>query len=104
MVLPAWMDRVPTWVRGGKSTAGFRIPAHAEVRELLQQVGPVVNPSANITGCKPAQSAEEIEQIFGKQFPIFATEQQPNGEASTVVQLEHDGTVQILRQGACQLT
>ena len=49
-----------------KATIGIRCPAHAWVRELASQVGPIAATSANQHGKPPCATAEEVVQAFGK--------------------------------------
>ena len=43
-------DRVPAWINSGLSTIGFRIPKHPQTLALIKETGPLIGPSANISG------------------------------------------------------
>lgn len=86
-------------VRREKSTIGFRIPAHTALLQLLERVGPLVNPSANKTGELPAQSVEDLEHLFGERFPILRGPLGDEREASTVVELLPNDEWIVLREG-----
>ncbi|MBM3191504.1 MAG: threonylcarbamoyl-AMP synthase [Chlamydiae bacterium] len=92
-------EKILPSVRAGGTTCGFRVPDHEMTRCLLQKAGPLVLPSANLSGLPPAKSAEEVEQAFGDKVPILDGGTCPLGVASTVV--AYDGGVwKILREGS----
>ena len=43
-------EKVPGWIHSGLDTVGFRIPAHPKTLELIRKYGPLVGPSANLSG------------------------------------------------------
>ena len=43
-------DRVPYWVNSGLATVGFRMPSHPITLDLIRETGPLIGPSANISG------------------------------------------------------
>jgi len=43
-------DRVPTWINSGMETVGFRIPKHPVTLDLIRKYGPLIGPSANLSG------------------------------------------------------
>ncbi|MFH1519133.1 MAG: L-threonylcarbamoyladenylate synthase [Candidatus Omnitrophota bacterium] len=51
---------------------GVRIPSHIITSEILNQLDAAIYlPSANISGQKEALSAEEVEDIFGKELDLI---------------------------------
>lgn len=98
LVIPVNEEKVPSVVRAGKSTAGFRIPNHDLTRRLLETVGPLVVPSANISGKPAATEPFHLEEDFGVDIPILESEEQMVGLESTVIELAREQW-QMLRQG-----
>ena len=43
-------DNVPFWVNSGLDTVGFRVPNHVKTLQLISETGPLIGPSANISG------------------------------------------------------
>lgn len=56
--------------RGGESLA-IRIPADEELRELLEQTGPLIAPSANVQGQEPARNIHEAQEYFGEKVDFY---------------------------------
>ena len=56
--------------RGGMSLA-FRIPGDRYLREVIRVAGPLVAPSANLEGEKPAQSIDEVIEYFGGTLSFY---------------------------------
>jgi L-threonylcarbamoyladenylate synthase len=69
--------------RGTKGIA-FRMPAKAELRALLREVGPLVAPSANLAGDEPAKTVEEARAYFGDEV-FYLDEGRLDGTASALV-------------------
>jgi len=70
LVIPIIPERIPNAVRAGLLTAGFRIPSHPLARDVIKVVGPLVMPSANLSGKPSATQAAHIEVDFGAHFPV----------------------------------
>lgn len=85
LVLPAQIAKIPSIVRAGLPTAAFRIPALELTRTLLQQTGPLVAPSANVSGRPSATSAAHVEHDFGRDFPILEGGACNQGLESTIL-------------------
>jgi L-threonylcarbamoyladenylate synthase len=99
LVLPVIETSVPNIVRAGLSTAAFRIPNHLITRELLQKTGPLVMPSANISGRPSSTTADHVEQDFGKKFPVIDGGACQQGLESTILYFS-DHQWQLIRLGA----
>ena len=92
-------DKVPYWVNSGLPTVGFRMPSHPITLELIRAFGPLIGPSANISGHTSGVSFKEIikdldQEVLGLEDDAFLT-----GQDSTILDLSGD-KVKILRQGA----
>jgi L-threonylcarbamoyladenylate synthase len=99
IVLPA-LDRVPLNARGGLSTVALRVPAHAVALALLRKTGPLVAPSANLSGRPSPTTAEHVaSDLDGRIAAILDGGPCRVGIESTVVDLSGE-SVRILRPGS----
>ena len=92
-------DRVPAWINSGLSTIGFRIPNHPKTLELIQQTGPLIGPSANISGRESGKIFADIKTQFNNEVTGLADDAALAGVDSTILDLSGE-TARILRQGA----
>lgn len=92
-------NQIPEIARAGLPTAAFRVPAHPLTQELLHAVGPLVMPSANISGRPSSTKASHVETDFGKAFPVLDGGACQRGVESTIL-FHSKGCFQIIRQGA----
>lgn len=92
-------DRVPAWINSGLSTIGFRIPNHPKTLELIQQTGPLIGPSANISGRESGKIFADIKTQFNNKVTGLADDAALTGVDSTILDLSGE-TARILRQGA----
>lgn len=97
------LDRLPESVLKAvrpQSTVGFRIPAHAFVRKVIEKLGePIVLSSANRTGKSPAKSVKEAVKTFGDGLGLAIDEGPLSAStASTVLKVIGD-EYEILREG-----
>lgn len=85
---------------------GFRVPDHDETRELIKTCGGTLRvTSANLSGSMPARSAVEALKDVGLTSDLVIDGGiSPGGTASTVVKVESDDTLTILREGAITAT
>lgn len=99
LVLPARIDKIPDAVRADLPTAAFRIPALQLTRDLLKKTGPLVVPSANLSGRPSATEPAHVEHDFGVDFPVLDGGQTEKGLESTILGFSASSW-EILRQGA----
>lgn len=99
LVLPIDCDLIPENVRAGLPTVAFRIPSHPMTLELLRITGPLVMPSANISGNPSSTIPEHVEQDFGEDFPVLDGGRCSCGLESTIL-IDQDGKWTIGRLGA----
>lgn len=99
LVLPIDPAKIPEKVRAGLLTAAFRIPEHPVTRELLQLTGPLVMPSANLSGRPSSTLPEHVENDFGTDFPVLDGGPCKQGLESTILILMEDEW-KIIRAGA----
>ena len=92
-------DKVPYWVNSGLPTVGFRMPSHPITLELIRAFGPLIGPSANISGHTSGVSFEEILKEFGQEVLGIEDDAFLTGQDSTIIDLS-GSKVKILRQGS----
>ena len=77
----------------------YRLPAQNELRDFLKKTGPLIAPSANITGYAPARNINEANDYFAESVDFYVDGGELNGNPSTVIVL-NDNAVEIIREGA----
>ncbi|VHF52966.1 L-threonylcarbamoyladenylate synthase [Streptococcus pyogenes] len=92
-------DQVPYWINSGLSTVGFRLPSHPITAALIQKTGPLIGPSANLSGKASGRVFDHIMQDFDFQVFGYADDPFLTGKDSTILDLSDERAV-ILRQGA----
>lgn len=102
VVLPVDKQHVPSIVRAGLPTVAFRIPNHPLTQEILAKTGPLVMPSANLSGRPSATSYLHVEEDFGLEFPVVDGGPCQHGVESTIV-LARKGEWHLLRYGAISI-
>jgi L-threonylcarbamoyladenylate synthase len=55
----------------GNKTLAFRLPAKKRLIKILKQTGPLVAPSANISGRPPAKDIKEAKKYFGNKVDFY---------------------------------
>ena len=91
--------KVPYWVNSGLTTVGFRIPSHPVTLELIRDFGPLIGPSANLSGQASGISFKEILKDFGQEVLGIEDDAYLTGQDSTILDLS-GAKVKILRQGS----
>lgn len=92
-------EKVPGWIHSGMSTVGFRIPAHPKTLELIRKYGPLVGPSANLSGHASGTKYEAIVKEFDQVIPGFEDDAFLTGQDSTILDIS-GAKARILRQGS----
>lgn len=85
LLLPAEKDWVPSIVRAGLDRVAFRIPSHFMTLQVLASVGPLVMPSANLSGRPSATRPEHVENDFGLDLPVLDGGACHRGVESTIL-------------------
>lgn len=89
---------LPHWVTLGSEYVGIRVPDLPIINETLNKLGkPILAPSANRSGEKPALTSKEVEEIFGNELDYIVPGEASNGLPSTIVIV--DNGVKVVRQG-----
>jgi L-threonylcarbamoyladenylate synthase len=99
LVVNVDQEKIPSRIRAGLSTAAFRIPKHPLARDLIKLTGPLVMPSANLSGKPSSTRPEHIEADFGSSFPVLDGGHSSKGLESTILAYSQDQW-QIVREGA----
>ncbi|HEL2006270.1 TPA: threonylcarbamoyl-AMP synthase [Streptococcus suis] len=92
-------ENVPFWVNSGLDTVGFRLPNHEQTLRLISETGPLIGPSANISGNESGKKFSDIQAQFSVDLPGIEDDQALTGIDSTILDLSGQ-KAQILRQGA----
>ncbi|HEL2052117.1 TPA: threonylcarbamoyl-AMP synthase [Streptococcus suis] len=90
---------VPFWVNSGLDTVGFRLPNHEQTLRLISETGPLIGPSANISGNESGKKFSDIQAQFPVDLPGIEDDQALTGIDSTILDLSGQ-KARILRQGA----
>ena len=100
IVVPA-RPLIATAIRGGGTTIGVRVPAHAVARALCRGMGWCLTAtSANLSGEPSPASASELDRrLVSRIDAILDSGAAPGGAPSTIVAASRDG-VRLLRAGA----
>jgi L-threonylcarbamoyladenylate synthase len=87
-----------SYLHRGTKTLAFRMPAQIGLRNLLKEVGPLVDPSAKIEGMTPAKNIPEAKNYFGDLVDLYIDGGELAGNPSRIIKLLKDGNVDIIRQ------
>lgn len=87
LILPK-RSSVPSIVSAGLETIGVRMPSHPLARQLIEAVGPLVAPSANLSGRPSCTTAQDVREDFGDQILILDGGPCSGGLESTVLGLD----------------
>lgn len=87
------------YLHRGKNSLAFRMPENRWLLDILKRVGPLVAPSANLAGVKPAETVEEAKKYFEDRVSFYIDGSEVKSKPSTIIQLYEDGTRIILRRG-----
>ena len=92
-------DRVPAWINSSLKTVGFRIPNHPVTLDLIRKYGPLIGPSANLSGKASGTSFQQIMMDFQEEVSGVEDDAALTGQDSTILDLSGEKAL-ILRQGA----
>lgn len=100
IVLPK-NERIPYVTSGGLDTVGIRIPSHPVMNRIINLSGkPIAAPSANTSGYpSPTAAAHVMNDMNGRISAVVDGGQSEFGVESTVIAIENNDTIRILRPG-----
>jgi len=99
VILPCTLSKWKYLHRGTKSIA-FRMigKRNKNLFNLIKKVGPLVAPSVNTQGEKPAENIKEAKGYFGDNINLYINSGIKKSSPSTLVKYENNDWI-ILRQG-----
>jgi L-threonylcarbamoyladenylate synthase len=95
-------DQNLNYLHRGKKTLAFRMPDNEFLKKVLEVTGPIVAPSANLEGEKPALDIEDAKKYFKDTVPLYVDAGVLQSKPSTVAKLE-DSKLKVLREGAAKI-
>ncbi|KND48143.1 MAG: tRNA threonylcarbamoyl adenosine modification protein, Sua5/YciO/YrdC/YwlC family [Parcubacteria bacterium C7867-006] len=96
VILPC-EDNGLSYLHSGMDLA-IRLPNNEILINLIKETGPIVAPSANPEGLKPASNINEAKEYFGDNVEFYVDGGILDGEPSTLLSIK-DGEIKVLRQG-----
>lgn len=92
---------IPSVTRASLPTVAVRCPENAIARSLITEAGvPIAAPSANLSGTpSPTSAAHVIDDMTGRVNVIIDGGDCDFGLESTIVKIENDGSLTLLRPG-----
>jgi L-threonylcarbamoyladenylate synthase len=82
----------------GTKTLAFRLPKPVWLRTLLKETGPLVAPSANFEGKRPAQTVQAAKHYFGDTVQFYVDAGRCVSKPSTLIAIKN-GAMVVLRKG-----
>lgn len=101
VMLPCTDEKLRYLTRGTGHLV-FRIPDDTLLRAFLRETGPLIAPSANMQGEKPAETIAEARNHFGAAVDFYVDGGVLQSKPSTIVRLERD-EVEVIRAGAVEI-
>ncbi|EMF49808.1 L-threonylcarbamoyladenylate synthase [Streptococcus parauberis] len=92
-------QKVPAWINSGKTTVGFRMPNHPVTCQIIKETGPLIGPSANISGDDSGKTFKAIMKAFNYQVDGYSDDAALTGQDSTIIDIS-GLKAKILRQGS----
>lgn len=90
--------QAPTWISRGNKSVAYRIPADEALRELLLGTGPLIAPSANPEGERPAMMIDQAVAYFGDGVDFYVDEGEVLDDTpSRLLRITEGGEVERLR-------
>ncbi len=100
LVIEAWPALAPG-VASAAGTVAVRVPALAVAREMARSAGhPITATSANLTGCAPAVTADEVAQALGEAVAIVVDAGPATGGPPSTIVRVRAGRAELVRAGA----
>lgn len=96
VTLPFTTERF-TYLHFGKGFLGFRLPQEIGLQNLLKETGPLIAPSANLSGLPPAKNIEEAKNYFGDKVDMYVDGGEIIAKPSKIIKLNKDGSITVIR-------
>lgn len=92
-------DNVPGYVTHNTNIIGLRVPCLDDICDMINKIGkPLLVPSANKSGEKPALNSDEVKNIFKDELDYIVEGKCVGGVPSTLLDLTKN-EVRIIREG-----
>lgn len=101
VILPCLLRKF-SYLHRGTKTIAFRFPKKRILLELLKKTGPLIAPSANLEGLKPANSISAAKKYFGDRVDFYVDSGKLKGRPSTLIRFRQERPV-VLRPGAVKI-
>lgn len=91
------------YLHNGKQSLAVRIPKDKELVGLLEQTGPLLTTSANLSGQLEVAVLEQAVELFGDKLDFYVDGGDlSNKQASTIIRI-NDDAIEVLRSGAVKI-
>ena len=88
-----WPGKVSVILNG----IAFRIPNKKSLIEILKKTGPLVAPSANIEGKKPAENINQAKKYFGNKVDFYISSGTLKSKPSALININKKVEIKVLR-------
>ena len=96
-------EGLPSWCVSNSGNVGIRIADYNLIRDLIRKTGkPLLVPSANRSGEKPATNAQETIDAFGNELAAIVEGESVSNIPSTIV-FVGDKYSEVFREGAVKI-
>ena len=76
------------YLHRGKNFLAFRLPRSDFLKKIISQTGPLVAPSANPEGEKPAQTIKEAKSYFGEKIDFYFDRGKIKSKPSIILEIK----------------
>lgn len=91
------------YLHQGKGGLAVRIPDDGTLLKLLEQTGPLLTSSANLTGQPSANTAAEAQAYFGESVDFYVDGGDLSDRLPSTVIRVIDDAIEVVRQGAVRI-
>ena len=96
-------EGLPSWCVSNTGNVGIRIADYDLIRDLIRKTGkPLLVPSANRSGEKPATTTEEVIEAFGEELEAVVEGKSISNIPSTIIYVG-DEYSDVFREGAVKI-
>lgn len=88
------------YLHRGVGSLAFRLSDNKNLNDIIKETGPLVAPSANLEGEKPAQTINQARKYFSDKINFYDDAGKLEAPSSTLIKIDEKGIVEILREGA----
>ncbi len=97
IILPCTSKKF-TYLHRGTNSLAFRLPNKKSLNDILKKTGPLIAPSANIEGLKPAESIDQAKKYFGDEVDLYIAGGRLLGKPSKLIRINENGRIEVLRK------